>query len=111
MFVPLIIAVPFVALTLMIVNASPSGSLSLLNAGTVTGTFTAVLAVLLTATGGRFVTAVIAGGLMLFVGVLSRVGLSTVATFVMAPRKVVVTVNVRLVNAPAAKLFRFVQTT
>ena len=105
------IAVPFVGATPTIVSTSPSGSLSLTNAGTVTETFFGVLPLSFTATGGRLVTAVMTGGLTLFEALGSTVGLPTDAKFVTVPRVVAVTFSVRFVTAPDARLPRFVQMT
>src|SRR6266705_2032476 len=48
------LAVPLVGLTEVMINGSPSGSLSLTNTGIVTGVSSGVLAKSLTATGGSF---------------------------------------------------------
>jgi hypothetical protein len=59
------------------------------------------------ASGGKFVTSVTTGGVMLFVGVGSGVGLPPLAKFVSEPRCVEVTVSVKLLAVFAAKLPRF----
>src|SRR5205085_633469 len=53
---PRIVATPFVAATLTMVNGSPSGSLSFPRGSKVIGRFLAVETTSLTATGGRLVT-------------------------------------------------------
>src|SRR5471030_2755095 len=103
-------AVPFVGATLTIVRTSPSGSLSFAKAGIVTATFFGVLPVSFTAIGGRLVTAVTTGVLTLFERPGSNVGLPTNAKFVTVPREIAVTLSVRFVTAPDARLPRFVQT-
>jgi len=55
------------------------------------------------------VTSVTTGGAKLFVGVGSCVGLPPEAMFVTEPRKIELTVNVKLVVVFAARLPRFVQ--
>src|SRR5277367_3796836 len=100
------IAVPFVGLTETTVSVSPSGSLSFAKTGIVTATFFGVPALSFTATGGRFVTAVTTGALVLLLVKVSSVELLAVAKFVTVPRDVALTVKVRLVIAFAAKFPR-----
>ena len=58
-----------------------------------------------------FVTAVTTGGVTLFVGFGSGVGLPPLAMFVTVPREIEITVNVRFVPVPAAKSPRPLQIT
>src|SRR5437660_375035 len=102
-FVPLTLAEPFVVLTVMRVRGSPFGSLSLLNTATVTATFFAVLAASSTATGGKLLTIVVTGGVVLLRVFVSSVLLPTLATLVMLPRNGAVTTTVRFVLAPVAR--------
>src|ERR1043165_2070195 len=104
MFVPLMFAVPFVEPVLMIVRLPPGvRTTSLSNGLKVLVVFSVMLAVSGFASGGLFVTLVTTGGVRLFVGVGSTVGLPTLAVFVNNPRCVEMTVSVRLLAVFAAK--------
>ena len=97
------LTVPFVPVALVMVNASPSASLSLASAGMDTEVSSGVLAMSSTATGGWFVTEVIVGGLKLFVELGSIAEPPTDAKLVSMDRKVAFTVRVRFVVAPATR--------
>src|ERR1043166_9222311 len=96
-FVPLITARPLPPMTATMVSGSPFGSESLASTGIVTATCRVVVAVSSRAMGGRLLTIVVTGGVRLFVGFGSDVGLSTLATFVTVPRMGAVTVSVKFV--------------
>src|SRR5258706_100693 len=85
-FVPLtMLAVPLVGFTRVIVSASPLGSLSLAVAGMVRATFRGVEVVSFTATGGRLLTVVVTGGVVLLTRLVSSVELPPLAVFVIPP--------------------------
>ena len=71
--------------------------------------FTVAGPAFVTLTSACGVTVVVTGGVILFVGLGSLVGVPTVATFVrLVPLAGAVTVSVRFVLVPAARLPRFV---
>ena len=98
------LAVPFVPVAPVTVNASPSASLSLVSTGMDTEMSSGVVAASSTATGGRLVTEVIVGGLKLFVKFGSSAEPPTDAKLVSEEREVAFTVSVRFVVPPAIKL-------
>ena len=104
------LAEPFVALTLTMMMASPFVSKSFTSGNTVTGMFTGVELKSFTATGATFNTVVVMGGVMLFVGIGSSVGVPALAVFVMPPRTGAVTVILKFVVVFASNVPRFVQT-
>ena len=108
-FVLVKLAEPFVALTLTMKMASPFVSKSLTSGNTVTGMFTGVELKSFAATGAIFNTVVVMGGVTLFVGTGSSVGVPALAVFVMLPRTGAMTVSVKFVVLPASKVPRFVQ--
>ena len=71
------LALPFVALTLTMMMASPFVSKSFTSGNTVTGMFTGVELKSFTATGATFKTVVVIGGVTLFVGIGSSAGTPT----------------------------------
>src|ERR1051325_5734114 len=107
------LAVPLVGLTSVMESVSPFGSLSFARAGTETPTFFAVEAESFTAKGGKVLTVVVTvvwtGGVTLLVEFGSLVGPPTLAALVMPPRNGAVTVSVRFVLPPAARLPRLAQ--
>ena len=104
------LAEPFVALTLTRKIESPFVSKSFTSGNTVTGMFTGVELKSFTATGATFKTVVVMGGVTLFVGVGSNVGVPALAVFVMLPRTGAMTLMVKLVVEFASNVPRFVQT-
>src|SRR5882724_4190287 len=110
-FVPEMPAVPLVGLTERIVSVSPFGSESFESTGTATEIFFGVEAKSSTATGGKLLTTLVTGGVMLFVGFGSVVGLPMLAVFVMPPFNGAVTVSVKFVAAPEPRLPMLVQIT
>ena len=103
------LALPFVALMLTMKMASPFVSKSFTSGNTVTGIFTGVELKSSTATGATFNTVVVIGGVTLFVGVGSSVGVPALAVFVMPPRTGAITVMVNVVVLLASNVPRFVQ--
>ena len=108
-FVVVKLAAPFVALTPVMKRLSPLVSVSFTSGKTVTATFTGVEAKSFCAAGATFNTAVVTGGVTLFVGVGSPVGEPVLAVFVMLPRTGAVTVRVNVVTVFAESVPRFVQ--
>ena len=110
-FVPLMLAVPFVGVTDRIVSEPPGVRMTSLMSGlTVFVVFSVMLALSRFASGGKFVINVTTGGVTLFVGVGSGVGLPPLAKFVSEPRCVEMTVSVKLLAAFAARLPTFQMT-
>src|SRR5258706_10240593 len=111
-FVPLMLAAPFVGLTAIMVKVPPGVRTTSFTSGlTLFVVFCAMLKLSGLAMGGRLVTAVTTGVPALLVGFGSSVGLPPVAMLVTVPRAVEMTVSVRLVVAPAARLPRLLQMT
>ena len=104
------LALPFVALMLTMKIESPFMSKSFTSGKTVTGMFTGVELKSFTATGATFKTVVVMGGVTLFVGIGSSVGVPALAVFVMLPRTGAMTLMVKFVVLPASKVPRFVHT-
>ena len=104
------LALPFVALMLTMKIESPFVSESFTSGNTVTGIFTGVELKSFTATGATFKTVVVMGGVTLFVGIGSSVGVPALAVFVMLPRTGAMTLMVKFVVLPASKVPRFVHT-
>ena len=103
--------VPFVVVTLMMLNVPPGlRTTSLVNGVNVPVVFSVMLTVSGFASGGKFVMSVTTGGVKLFVGIGSSVGPPTLATFVALPRCVEMTVNVKLLVVFAARLEIFQMT-
>ena len=111
-FVPLMLATPFVGVTLRIVKLPPGvRTTSFTNGLNVFVVFSVMLPLSGFASGGKFVTSVTTGGVRLLVGTGSPVGLPTVAVFVRLPRAVEITLTVRFVLPPEIKLPRSGQMT
>ena len=104
------LALPFVALILTMKIESPFVSKSFTSGKTVTGTFTGVELKSFTATGATFNTVVVMGGVTLFVGIGSSVGVPALAVFVMPPRTGAMTLMVKFVVVFASNVPRFVHT-